>query len=314
MRKIYLFISFYFLTSVYAVGSSTIPEAPELSIEKFCSEYSGGRGFMEDLSQKILKDNHQRFKLVQLMKNKKAQGCANALTEFLNSLEADGPKGKKPGYFQSFLVLAYAANLPVATKIMEQEINEGNLMTWLDVLEKQDKLIYFKSLSLWVHKMAVLLRQVGRANLVDVSQYGKNSGIQNDSHTPESIPIWNPVFNLKYMEEVSRLKMKLSIEDLNDLNIIFATSNQSYRDIFLKNMSVVISLSEKNWITSFRQEPSWVEFRLFPVMEKVGGGMMKRELIWLSNYHESFKIRSLALSTLEKVNARFSANPLNSNY
>lgn len=274
--------------------SKGVTEQQPFSLEKFCSSYVGQDDFLKEMAQKVLKNNELRVELVNSMRKQKASGCAAALSNYLNK--------ETKSFDESYLALAFAANLPVATEIIEKEITEGKLLDWLDILNQSDKNSYFKALTQWVNRVASQIRLVDHAETVDGKLYGKVTESGNDIKPPESIPIWNPIIINKYMTEITNQKIKLTKNDFANLNIIFASSNQSYREIFLKQMASVVTLGQTNWILSFREEPSWAQFRLFPIMEKVGGGLMKRELIWLSKYHQNFKIRSVAAIALEKVN------------
>lgn len=306
-RRIFpIFFVSLFMQYTYAQTTAL----PAVDVQTFCATYTGQSDFLKDLSQKILKDSARRIELVKLMRDKKAQGCQNALSNYLNKFMQNDSNEAEQKNFQSYLLLAFASNLPIATQLIEEEISKGKLIDWLDIFQKTDQEGYFKTLSQWVGKIALLLRQLDNANIVEEKQYGKMNSPDNDIKTPESIPIWNPIIINKYMTEIISNKIKLTKSDFANLNIIYSASNQSYRDIFLPEMTSVIKLSESNWIMSFRVEPSWVQFRLLPVMGKVGGGLMKRELIWLSNYHQNFKIRSIAQSTLDKMIA-IDQRPLN---
>ncbi len=272
-----------------------------VNVEKFCQSYSGQSHFLNDLSSQVIANRATRLELVRLLKLNKALGCRQSLADYLNQF-IDEPQGKEyDKNFDSYLLLSFVANLPQAVTLIEKKIDNGELVEWLDVFEKADKEAYFKTLSRWVNRIANLLRTLDRSPTVDIKMYGKNAQSDDKISTPDSIPIWNPLFINKYLSEVKSQHFKLSKNEFANLNIIYAASNQSYRDIFLVNMADAVRISETNWVMSFREEPTWVQFRLFPVMGKVGGGVVKRELIWLSNYHENFKFRAVAQSTLEKI-------------
>jgi hypothetical protein len=96
-------------------------------------------------------------------------------------------------------------------------------------------------------------------------------------------------------------KTKLDIDQFGYLNIIFAATTTSYRETFIEQIAEVVANNPQTWILSFRKEPTWVEFRLFPIMKKAGGGEIKREMIWLSKYHQDGHIRILAMNTLETL-------------
>lgn len=305
LNLLYLYL-LVFCMQVFAKPNLSQPSPTEiifLDVEEFCKTYSGQSDFLVEMTQKIIRKNNKRIELVKLMSQNKASGCRNAITDYLNQFLPEESDKVKQENFESVLLLAYLTKLPVAKKLIEKEIRQGKLMNWLDVFKQSDKDAYFQTLSQWVQKVAVLIRQLDHAEKVDSKYYGRLLGNEKDIKTPESIPSWNPMLINKYLDEVMARKEKLSIEGFGDLNIIFAASNQSYREIFISKMASIITPYQTNWILSFRSEPSWVQFRLFPVMSKIGGGLMKRELIWLSQNHQSFKVRSVAQTTLDKVNS-----------
>ncbi len=277
---------------------------PPISVENFCESYSGQSHFLEQMSKEILKDNKRRIKLVELMNSKHATGCREALSDYLKEIIKDDSNLEGRRGFEAYLALAFTVHLPEATELIEKEIDKGKLVDWIDVVQNSDKEAYFSALSHWVQKVAVLIRQITHGEAVDEKLYGRISGNEQEILTPEAIPIWNAIIVHKYMAEVMSRRMKLTKNEFAYLNILYAASNQSYREIFLKEMSSIVELSDVNWVTDFREEPTWVQFRLFPIMAKTRGGVVKRELIWLSNNHQEFRIRALAQSTLEKVNAR----------
>jgi len=279
--------------------AATAEVQSKVTVDGFCATYTGQTDFLVEMSKKILKDNGRRAELVKLMSHDKAEGCRHAITDYLNEFIENSSVDATD--LQTYLLLAFAAKLPVATELIKKEITEGKLIDYLDVFEKSDKEAYFAVLEQWVERVGALVRQVDHAEKLDEKLYGKISQYENEIKTPESIPIWNPMLIDKYMTEIVKQKIKLTKNDFADLNIIYAASNQSYREVFLTKMSSVISLAQTNWMTSFRTEPPWVQFRLLPVMGKVSSSLMKRELIWLSQYHQNFKIRSVAEATLEKA-------------
>ncbi|MES2615298.1 MAG: hypothetical protein V4591_07785 [Bdellovibrionota bacterium] len=299
LRSYFIFIMLCSINIAFAETSS-----PLFNIETFCKTYTGQTDFLKDMSKNILKESDRRLQLVNMMSHNRAQGCQNAITDFLNKYSQDDSTADKPDGFESVLLLAFAAKMPEATKVIEKEITQGRLTNWLDVFQKSDREAYYKTLSQWVERVAQLIRNLDHAELVDEKLYGKISENNTEIKPPESISIWNPMIINKYMSEILEQKIRLSKNSFENLNIIYAASNQSYRDVFLTKMASVIELSQPNWVASFRLEPSWVQFRLFPVMGKVGGGFIKRELIWLAQYHQNYKLRALAQTTLEKVNMR----------
>ena len=295
--KIIIFILMFLPQFLFA------EEKPLGSVESICQSYHGEDDFLKTASNEILKYNERRIELVRLMSKGKALGCQQALTDYLTHFNTPEFFQKKPFGFESYLILAYSANLPVAKKIIEDEINAGRLLDWLDIFQKFDEKAYYKSLSQWVERVAILLRNIDHAETLDKKDYGKVTGQENNKiQTPQSIQMWNIMIINKYLNEVINHKIKLTEKEFSNLNIIFAASNQSIRDIFASKMTTIIGNNNFIWILSFRIEPSWVQFRLFPLMIKDNGGFMKRELMWLAAHHENGKMRAMARTTLDKMN------------
>ncbi len=293
------FLCFFILNTA---SFAALADEPKAIVVKFCRNYSGQDKFLSDLSTNIINSRETRLELVHLLKVHKVKGCEQALGDYLDRIISGEHKKEDSKNFDSYLLLSFAADLPQATALIEKQIDKGELVEWLDVFEKADRESYFKALSRWVERMAALLRKLDHAPTLNAQAYGKNIHNLDKISPPDAIAIWNPLFINKYLSEVKTQNIRLSKKECAQLNIIYAASNQSYREIFVEDMASALKKSDVNWLASFREEPTWVQFRLFPVMGKVGGGLVKRELIWLSKYHESFQVRSVAQSTLEKIN------------
>ena len=88
---------------------------------------------------------------------------------------------------------------------------------------------------------------------------------------------------------MTKRKTKLDIEQFGYLNIIFAATTTSHREIFIDKITEIVANNPQTWLLSFRKEPTWVEFRLFQIMEKINNGDIKREIIWISKLQKWLK-------------------------
>ena len=112
------------------------------SVESICQSYRGEDDFLTTASNKILKYNERRIELVHLMSNGKALGCQQALTDYLTHFNAPEFFKKKPFGFESYLILAYSANLPVAKKLLKMKLMQDVcLIGWIFFKNSMKKLI-----------------------------------------------------------------------------------------------------------------------------------------------------------------------------
>lgn len=301
MIKLLRPISFLYLSFSCTLFAQQEQKDPQ-NLRQFCASYHGQNSFLDELSHVYLKDQETRISLIQNIRQHQLPGCSQAFEDYLGQFLEYKNQDKKSLGFENYLMIALSAEIPIAKRLIENQINRGKLLEWLDVFQQSDKEAYFRTLSQWVSRVAELLRQLDNSPLQDLSKYGHSQKEGLDLKTPEAIAIWNPILIDRYLHEIQSEERHLTQEQFSALNVIFAASNQSYRDIFLIPMTKTVDLSIENWVKSFREEPVWIQFRLLALMGRVGGGMVKRELIWLSKNHENFKIRSLAQSTLNKVN------------
>ena len=107
----------------------------------------------------------------------------------------------------------------------------------------------------------------------------------------------------RFLNEMIARKTKLTENEFNELNIIYASTTTSYRETFVEQITKIVANNPKDWLLSYRKEEHWVQFRLFPIMQRLGkkDGNIKLEIIWISKYHSDGRIRTLALNTLEKI-------------
>lgn len=289
--------------SLVAHGAQTeeLPESPAQTVERFCKSYRGEKDFLPQMTQTLLKDEIRRAALIRtLQTGDRKNGCVRALSNHLDQWQKDTKITDSRGQ-QAYFMLAVVAKLDQAKKIIEAEIDRGQVSTWLDVLAENDAKTYLQALEKWVLKVGEGLRKVDNAELSKAANYGKISANNMDIKPPADLQLWSPLLLSRYLSEVEKQKKKLTQKEFAALDIIYAASTASYREVFADAIAKAIKLNDSEFILNFRQEPTWVQFRLVPLLGKAGSGSIKRELIWLSNYHQDFKMRAVALNALENL-------------
>lgn len=277
-------------------------QAETTFITEYCEKNSDHEKFLKNLAKEIMSIETRRVIFVTGLTQKKFPNCERILKEYIQKIIAEKDYVPKAGE-QAILVLALLAKVPEATKMIEREIDKGYLSSWIDALKEADDNGYILSLKSWIKRVAKEIREKENTKLLDVTEYGKTSANGKEIKYPDMVRIWTPILMNRYLTEMIARKAKLSVEEFNELNIIFASSTASYRDTFFDQITILVSNNAKDWILSFRKEEPWVEFRLFPIMQKLGkqDGYIKREIIWLANYHQDQKLKSLARATLDLV-------------
>ncbi|MGY3803948.1 hypothetical protein ACWNT8_07805 [Pigmentibacter ruber] len=299
-----MFKYFYFYLLLILTSSLAFAESASQSDEyfiNFCEKNSSQEKFLANIGKEILSKEQKRVEFISGLTNKKYPACIEILTEYIKKIISEKEYKPKAGE-QSILALALVAKIPEATKMIELEIDKGYLSSWIDVLKETNEQGYILSLKSWIKRVGKEIRERDNTKLLNVSEYGK-AQIGKEIKYPDMVRIWTPILMGRYLTEMITRKEKLTVSEFNDLNIIFAASTTSYRETFLDQIIKIVEYNPKDWITSFRCEEPWVEFRLFPIMKILGkkDGYIKREIIWLAKYHQDPKLKSLANATLDSV-------------
>lgn len=299
MFKYFYIYLLFILNSSLAFAEST-SQSDEYFIN-FCEKNSSQEKFLANIGKEILSKEQKRVEFISGLANKKYPACVEILTEYIKKIISEKEYKPKAGE-QSILALALVAKIPEATKMIELEIDKGYLSSWIDVLKETNEQGYILSLKSWIKRVGKEIRERDNTKLLNVSEYGKTQ-IGKEIKYPDMVRIWTPILMGRYLTEMITRKEKLTVSEFNDLNIIFAASTTSYRETFLDQIIKIVENNPKDWITSFRCEEPWVEFRLFPIMKILGkkDGYIKREIIWLGKYHQDPKLKSLANATLDSV-------------
>ncbi|WGL59228.1 hypothetical protein QEJ31_11915 [Pigmentibacter sp. JX0631] len=299
-----MFKNFYIFSLLILTANVASAQSASNSDEyyiNFCEKNSNQEKFLANIGKEILSNEQKRVEFISGLAKKKYPSCIEILTEYIKKIISEKEYKPKAGE-QSILSLALVAKIPEATKMIELEIDKGYLSSWIDVLKETNEQGYILSLKSWIKRVGKEIREKDNTKLLNVSEYGK-AQLGKEIKYPDMVRIWTPILMGRYLTEMISRKEKLTESEFNDLNIIFAASTTSYRETFLDQIIKIVENNPKVWISSFRCEEPWVEFRLFPIMKALGkkDGYIKREIIWLAKYHQDPKLRSLASATLDSV-------------
>jgi hypothetical protein len=300
---IVIYSNFVFADQAKTQTEQPTPKAPvdhKKFVKEFCENYDSQKDFYKKMSKEILSDEKMRKQFISDLTQKKLPGCELALKDFMKGILAENDYTPKAGE-QAYLSIALIAKIPEASEVIEREIDKGFLSSWIDTLKETNDNAYIQSLNNWIKRVATEIRKKDDTKILDPSLYGKLPFDGKGIKYPDMVRIWTPILMNRYLSEMVKRKTKLDVEQFGYLNIIFAATTTSYRETFLDQIAEIVFNNPQTWILSYRKEPAWVEFRLFPIMKKAGGGEIKREMIWLSKYHQDGHIRTLAISTLEAL-------------
>lgn len=292
-KKFFCFLGYFLTFPLFSYAQNNVATT--------CQSYDGNELiFLQKISSDILSEPSLRSELIQGLKANHLPGCKHALTDYMvGILKNPNPKYRRG--MQVYLPLALVADIPAARQLVSSEIDQGRLSDFIDVLKETDEKAYDQALSQWLEKVAAAVRSASNANQQDISKYGKaqNTELKEEKNL-SIVSIWSPLYMDRYLQNALQKKEKLDQKQFSELNVIFALANGSYRGIFLNQFVSLIKLNTQQWMSSFRTEQPWVQFRLFPLLQKqTDNGLVKRELIWLAQYHQDARIRSLAQDTLD---------------
>jgi hypothetical protein len=293
-------ISFLLILSLLSLNSYPLDSVKTKNkVIEVCKEYDGNElKFLQRMSKEILPDPKLRDDLIRNLKAENIPGCKNALSDYIKGILKNKDKKYRRG-MQAYLSLALVANIPEARQLIESEIDDGTLSDFIDVLKETDENVYYRALGKWVEKVSTEVRKAAHADLQPEDKYGRVQQTDHSEQGLSTISIWSPLFMNRYLAEAIHRKEKLTKKEFSDLNIIFASANGSYRGVFYDPFVTLVKSNTQQWIYSFRIEQAWVQFRLFPILKQPGNGPMKRELIWLAEYHQDGRIRLLAQNALD---------------
>jgi hypothetical protein len=297
-KKIFYIALFFFLKSHICRASFTIET--QNKVKNFCENYNHDKEFYQKTVKEILSQETLRFYLAEGLRHNQLPGCKKAFKDYLKKRLENEDDETQPGD-QAFLSLGFLAKLPESQKIIEREIDKGLLSSWIDLLQKENEEAYRHALGKWITRVGQELRQKENAGLRAVSDYGKAPADGKGIKIPNMVRIWTPILMSRYLSDSIKTQKKLDVIEYGHLNIIFASTTTSYREIFKEEISKIIANNTTQWIQSYKKEPPWIQFRLLPLMQNIDSGDIKREVIWLSKHHQDPLFRTLAINTLEKI-------------
>lgn len=295
-KTVCYFIIILYLNQSFATEPSNSSD-PKSFVKNFCENYDSQKDFFKKMSSEILSNEHRRKQLVLDLTQKNVPKCEIALKEYMKRILEEDDYTPKLGE-QAFLSLALIAKIPEASTVIAREIDKGYLSSWIDTLKDTNDTEYINSLNSWIKRVATEIRKNDNFSLKKTPQLNNEKEIKY----PDMVRIWTPILMNRYLNEIIQRKTLLNEEQFGHLNIIYAATTPAYRITFSDQIAKIVSINTKTWISSFKKESMWVEFRLFPIMEKVGSYEIRKELEILSNSpDQNDLIKNLAKSTLEKL-------------
>lgn len=285
---------FFCLSAFFMHSYANVPDknSAPASSPLVCTERSRDEDILKSMLLKLSEKKEVRQQFIYFMKTEESHFCRDALERYLKKLnqeDIEDIRGAIP-----YVLLGFSLNLPASRELIDKQITKGKFLDWLDVFKASDREAYLKTLGRWVEQTAIWVRNTAHAPMADLGQYGKSNNEDKELQAPRAVPVWNPMIIDKYLDEILAQHRDLTEEEFCHLNILYAIANQSYRDIFTAKMAAVVLRGQIQWLKSFRREQPWAQFRLLAIAKKTPGWPVRRELMWLSRYHQNYKIRAVA--------------------
>lgn len=274
-------------------------QAASDEVEALCRAKANGndelrRQLVDDVFPKAL----HRDALIRLLRNGGGSVCRDVLIGYLRETgEGKAPADK--GHF-SLLILGVSANLPGLASALSQEVVSNRGAELLDTLRSTDRDSYVGALRAWAGEAAGQVRNQLELMQLSATLYGKTSLTDADAKR-SPVRVTAPLLLEQFIAILGEKDRKIEDADFANANVLLGSATTSYKDLFFTSFANTIKKSERQWLASFRLEPPWIQTRLVPIMESLGGPEMVRELMWLSTYHADLRIRTLAGSALDNI-------------
>jgi hypothetical protein len=241
--------------------------------------------------------------------------CEIALRELIGQFKDSIDKGNYESSKQAlrpYVLLAVVTGMPEGAELLGKLLIADNSGDWLVSLRSFDADVYAQVLESVAMKVATKLRQDLDLGLIDPSMYGQ---IKSNVFVEKRVRYNNPLLIHSYL--ASLVERDVRAKDKNrsgekrqkfpdesvwaSLNILYATMGIQDKTNATSLLVNFVKAHDSAWISSFRKEPVWVQFRLLSIAKSVGGSEVVRELMWLSENSIDDQIKILATSTLDEI-------------
>lgn len=251
-----------------------------------------------NLSKTTIPSSASRMALVNGLQKNQLPRCREALVDFFKMLKDKPAEVVAENGKRSFVTVGVAAGIEEAFAALEAEMERDSDEDWLEILRAEAPSSYTRGMKKFISIVASQIRYAQSMPKNAPEAYGAAT---TDSKERTPVRPTSPLIVERYLTEINASKRNLTLDELSELNAIFAGSTQSYRQVFLSPLRNVLSRQSVDWIASFRKEPVWSQVRLFPLMSSLGGPEVARELMWLSTQHKDFRVRAMANKALDDL-------------
>ncbi len=299
----FFFISLPFQINALAAEAAQSPQTPVVKIvgpADVCGSHVRKSGLLERIEKEYLVEKQTRTALVEALRTGTMNPCREELSKYIDVLLQSAAKGQLPKLRPALLSLALSHNLPDVQKVMALYIEHGVAGEWLDSLKALDDKLYFEILGRWVSDTAQLIRINQNLGLRSPAEYGMMS-LMSTTEKREAVKLVSPLVVNRYLNELSARKKVLTQTEILSINALFAGTSANDRQLLLEPIARIFRRQESDIIVAFRQESVWAAFKLLPLLGKLGGPEMARELMWLSQNHKDVRMRSVASRTLDEM-------------
>lgn len=262
-------------TNVFAAAKIT-----PATVKAWCHSTRPG-SVVKTLINEVIPDAELRKAFVRLLAAGQGAQCSVGLSAYFDELskQKNLVALKKEAGVKALLVMGLAAKDAGAVRIVEREILDGALEEWLPTLEQANPLVYASTLRRWASSHAALARS--HADLTEQKQV-------------------NALLADRYFQLLKQGSI-VSESDFRNVNMLYASTNGASRDAYNASLVGLMRKHDSVWLPTVRNEPHWAQLRLLPLMVKVGGPEVMRELMWMSDASQDNRVRALANRSIDDL-------------
>jgi hypothetical protein len=264
----------------------------------------------EWMTEVVTSDLPRRKALVQYLRQhpKETEPCVRVVLDRLRDAQGRASKAstgqkRQPASHRSFFLLAAAAGLPGGHEAIIDRLGEESSTDWLLALRSLDSDSYEKALRVWAHRTSEQTRRAKDLGLQDPGRYGSlAASVTLERALP---PVDSLLFDA-YLKHLRRLptaaqgvRSEVSPKDWAAVHIMLVSLRPVDRPAVAEQIAVLITKNDAAWVESFRREPTWVQYRLLPLLRTAQGPECARELMWMVEHHQDPDIRAAAARVLK---------------
>jgi len=280
--------------------------------DKFCSQkIINLEKFEKIFYTDYLNNNEKRIELLSFLSQNNHNSCAEFLNTKINNVLIKKENIIKQNLEQTYflrdkntnikeeeknvpyLLMAINAKLPKIQEAIEYETLQNNGDALLGAIKSKDTKAYYQIFNNVINTLSTELRNKYKLYKQDTAKYGTLIMSTNDEKREEiNIPLAN-LFE-KYLYEQITKGIPITETTLDNTNIFYALMEREQKRVFSDILADFYKKNETIFMQSFRKENPWVQAKLLGLFKIMNTSLIKRELNWISENHQDFKIKIYA--------------------